>query len=190
MVSVLQSLTLFDTSKISFSSSKVESTDVALIQHISDVSRSHSATPLELLFVEFQLPPLSLYLPFESIELINTDRHGYFAMDLAPTLRVLKVCRDLYHERNILKRVSSCLDVLDVSHTMLSHEHLDFLKFVGLKELYMNHCVIGPSTCLLRFPDSLELLDLDYCSLTSIKDVKFPKNLFIELVVQWHKDYI
>ena len=48
----------------------------------------------------------------------------------------------------------------------------------------MNHCVIGPSTCLLRFPDSLELLDLDYCSLTSIKDVKFPKNLFIELVVQ------
>lgn len=66
-----------------------------------------------------------------------------------------------------------------MSDTLLTPFHIEdrFLKFQTLKELHLRGNEFGYDASVLKFPDSVQLLDLRECSIETINEVRFPKSL-------------
>lgn len=180
MVTLLQNLTCVNTSQVFFKSSKFESTDLALNRYLDDVSQK--ATPLTLLTLELVSTPLTLS-PSNELDLtVTLGIDSRFASSLATNLRVLKLTGCIGFENYpCWELVPACIEVLDLSDTLPSAVDTmkDFSKFTNLKELYMSGNEISYSHTDLKFPDSIEFLDLSRCSIESIHEVRFPKRLLV-----------
>ncbi|KAG5417874.1 hypothetical protein I9W82_004202 [Candida metapsilosis] len=131
-------------------------------------------------------------LPSKRLDQTEMKNGQWHPSELPSTLQEIRLeTMELPSSRQILEYFPSSLvklELIDGADIDWSDSDLDFSKFVNLKILDFQRCVIGDYINSFTFPDSLEEMNLCENGINSIGDIKFPKNLK-KLALVWEGIY-